>query len=156
MRRAGRDIILILVSGGGVGYLPYCPGTFGSLIAVPLSLALNGLARTNLLLATISLAILAAVAIGVAEQAARILGKKDPQVIVIDEIAGFALANFLTETTWGLIIAFVLFRFFDIGKIFPARRIETLPGGAGIVLDDMVAGLYTFLILRLFSAAGLV
>jgi phosphatidylglycerophosphatase A len=107
-------------------------------------------------LATISLALLAAVAIGVAEQAARILGKKDPQLVVIDEIAGFALANFRTETTAGLIIAFVLFRFFDIAKIISSSKARNRSGSAGIVLDDMIAGLYTVLILRLFSAVGLV
>jgi len=57
----------------------------------------------------------------------------------------------LTEGMTGLFIAFVLFRFFDIAKVFPSKCLETLPGGAGIVLDDIMAGLYTFLILRLLS-----
>jgi phosphatidylglycerophosphatase A len=57
----------------------------------------------------------------------------------------------LTEGMTGLFVAFVLFRFFDIAKVFPAAHLETLPGGAGIVLDDIMAGLYTFLILRLLS-----
>ena len=154
MRQAGRNIILILASGGGVGYVPYCPGTVGTLIAVPLSLAVNHLAMTDPLLAAISLASLTAIAIGLADAASRALSIKDPPVIVVDEIAGFVLANFLNTSGPGLLIAFVAFRFFDITKIFPAKSLEALPGGAGIVLDDIVAGLYAFLILRLISASG--
>jgi phosphatidylglycerophosphatase A len=156
MHRAGRNIILFLASGFGTGYLPYCPGTFGTLIALPISLIVNRIALDKPWSATISLAVLTMIAIWLADQAARILGRKDPQNVTIDEIAGFALASFLTVSLAGLTIAFILFRFFDIAKIFPARRLEALPGGAGIVLDDMLAGLYTFLILRLLSWMGLV
>jgi phosphatidylglycerophosphatase A len=156
MRQAGRNIILFLASGCGFGYLPYCPGTFGTVVAVPLSLVVNRIAVTNPWLSALVLSALMSIAIWLAGQAARLLGKKDPQVIVIDEIAGFVLANFRTGSWTGLIIAFGLFRFFDIAKIFPAGRLETLQGGRGIVLDDMCAGLYTFLILRLLSSAGLI
>ena len=80
------------------------------------------------------------------------LGAKDPQVIVIDEIAGFLIANFLNQSKpSSLILAFILFRFFDIVKPFPAKRSEKLPGGFGIVLDDMVAGVYALLILSLLG-----
>jgi phosphatidylglycerophosphatase A len=156
MPHTGRNIILFLASGFGTGYLPYCPGTFGTLIALPISLLVNRIALEEPWLGAISLAGLAAIALWLADQAARILGTKDPQTVTIDEIAGFALASFLTVTLAGLVIAFVLFRFFDIAKIFPARRLEALSGGAGIVLDDMLAGLYTFLILRLLSWTALV
>ena len=156
MRRTRRNIILLLASGGGVGFLPYFPGTLGTLIAIPLSLGLNRLAATDASTAAFALAGLMLIAISLADQAARILGAKDPQIVVIDEIAGFALANFLTDSTIGLILAFVLFRFFDIAKVFPASRLEALPGGAGIVLDDIMAGSYTFLILRLLSSASLI
>jgi phosphatidylglycerophosphatase A len=156
MPHAGRNIILFLASGFGTGYLPYCPGTFGTLIALPVSLIVNRIALYEPWLGAISLAGLAVIAVWLADQAAHILGTKDPQTVTIDEIAGFALASFLTVSLAGLVIAFVLFRFFDIAKIFPARRLETLPGGAGIVLDDMLAGLYTFLILRLLSWTALV
>lgn len=156
MEQVGRKIGLLLATGFGVGYLPYCPGTFGTLIAVPLSIAVNHLAITHPWLTAIGLAALTMIAIQLADHAALLLDKKDPQIVVIDEIAGFALANFLTASLAGLIIAFGLFRFFDIAKVFPARRLETLPGGAGIVMDDMVAGLYTFTIVRLLSVAGVV
>jgi phosphatidylglycerophosphatase A len=156
MPHTGRNIILFLASGFGTGYLPYCPGTFGTLIALPISLIVNRIALEEPWLGAISLAGLAAIALWLGDQAARILGTKDPQTVTIDEIAGFALANFLTVSLAGLVIAFVLFRFFDIAKIFPARRLEALPGGAGIVLDDMLAGLYSFLLLRLLSWTALV
>jgi phosphatidylglycerophosphatase A len=156
MPHTGRNIILFLASGFGTGYLPHCPGTFGTLIALPVSLIVNRIALDEPWLGAISLAGLAVIAVWLADQAAYILGTKDPQTVTIDEIAGFALASFLTVSLAGLVIAFVLFRFFDIAKIFPARRLEALPGGAGIVLDDMLAGLYTFLILRLLSWTALV
>jgi phosphatidylglycerophosphatase A len=156
MPHTGRNIILFLASGFGTGYLPYCPGTFGTLIALPISLIVNRIALNEPWLGAISLAGLAVIAVWLADQATHILGAKDPQTVTIDEIAGFALASFLTVSLAGLVIAFVLFRFFDIAKILPARRLEALPGGAGIVLDDMLAGLYTFLILRLLSWTALV
>lgn len=156
MRRIRQNIALLLASGGGVGFLPYIPGTLGTLIAIPVSFAINRLALHEPFLAAGALLGLTIVAIGLADQAARILKTKDPQIIVVDEIAGFAVANFLTDSTAGLLVAFVLFRLFDIAKISPARQLEALPGGAGIVLDDMIAGLYTLLILQLLSSAGLV
>ena len=151
-----RNIFLLLASGGGVGFLPHIPGTLGTLIAIPLSLGLNHLAATDTLTAAVALGGLVLVAIALAGRAAQILEKKDPPVVVVDEIAGFALANFMTEGITALILAFVLFRFFDIAKVFPAARLEALPGGAGIVLDDIMAGLYTFLILRLLSSTSLI
>ena len=155
MARSGPNITLLLASGFGTGYLPYCPGTFGTLVALPVSLVVNRIARDEPWIAALSLAVFAAIAAWLAGRAANILKSKDPRTVTIDEIAGFALANFLTVGLPGFVIAFVLFRFFDIAKIFPARRLEALPGGAGIVLDDMLAGLYTFLLLRLLSWTGL-
>lgn len=156
MGQPRRKIVLFLASGCGVGYLPYCPGTFGTVVAVPVSLLVNRIAMANPWLSAVLLAALSSIAICLAGQAARVLGTKDPQIIVIDEIAGFVLANFLTGSWTALIIAFGLFRFFDIAKTFPAGRLEMLPGGSGIVLDDMCAGLYSFVILRLLSLTGLV
>ena len=154
MRLNKRHIILFLASGGGVGFSPYVPGTLGTLVAVPFSLGLNRLASTDPSTAALAVAGLALLAVGIADAAARILGKKDPPMVVIDEVAGFTLANYLNEGMLSLILAFVLFRFFDIAKIFPAARLEALPGGAGIVLDDIMAGLYTFAVLRLLSSSG--
>lgn len=154
VRLAIRKFILFLASGAGAGFVPRIPGTSGTLIAIPLSLGLNRLAATDPTIAVAALGGFILVAMGLADRAARILGRKDPPIVVIDEIAGFALANFMNERVTGLILAFVLFRFFDIAKIFPAARLEALPGGAGIVLDDLMAGLYTFFVLRLLSLTG--
>lgn len=154
MGRIAPKLILFLASGCGVGFSPYLPGTLGTLIAVPVSLAVNRFATSHSTAAIFLLVGLTLIAIGLADRAARILATKDPAMIVIDEIAGFALANFLSTGMRGLILAFILFRFFDIAKVFPATRLEALPGGVGIVLDDIMAGLYTFLILRLFAYAG--
>jgi phosphatidylglycerophosphatase A len=84
------------------------------------------------------------------EKGETILGEKDCGKIVIDEIAGFLLANFLLPVRLGpLLAAFFLFRLFDIIKPFPARQVERLSGGLGVILDDLVAGVYTLLILHL-------
>ena len=89
-------------------------------------------------------------AIWLSTQGAEILGQKDPGIIVIDEIPGFLVAYFTAPFEMiPLILAFLLFRFFDIAKVFPASTLEKLPGGAGIVLDDVMAGIYTLVILRL-------
>lgn len=88
-------------------------------------------------------------AIWLSGKADTILIRKDPQVVVIDEITGFLIANFFNQQKLSsLAVAFIVFRFFDIVKVFPANRIEKLPGGFGIVLDDVVAGLYTLVILN--------
>lgn len=149
-----RTPTLVIASGGGIGLLPFMPGTFGTLAGLPVSLAINSLASSSFALGAMALAVLVLIAIIAADQACRLLGTKDPSCIVIDEIAGFALANFLTETSAGIAIAFLLFRFFDIAKVFPGRRLESLPGGAGIVLDDILAGVYTMTVVRLLSWAG--
>jgi len=88
-------------------------------------------------------------AIGLSTQGAEILGQKDPGIIIIDEIAGFMVAYFTAP------FEILLFRFFDIAKVFPASTLEKLPGGAGIVLDDVMAGIYTLVILRLILSWGL-
>lgn len=154
MQSATDRLIVFLASGAGVGYVPRFPGTAGTLIAIPLALAMNRLAAADTTLAAGILVGLILIALAIADRAARILARKDPPVIVIDEIVGFVVAGFMTDGLSGLLLAFVLFRFFDIAKVFPAAYLETLPGGAGIVLDDIMAGAYTFLLLRLLTSAG--
>jgi len=80
----------------------------------------------------------------------KLLLRDDPPEVVIDEAAGFVLAVFLLPPSWVYISAgFVLFRIFDILKPFPLRRVERLKGGLGIVLDDLLAGIYTVLCIRI-------
>lgn len=143
-------MVLFFAAGGGAGYVPRFPGTVGTLAAIPLSLALNYLANYSLIFAAGILGAAICCAIWLAGKASEILAQKDPGVIVIDEIAGFLLANFTAPPRVSVLAAgFILFRFFDIAKIYPARRLEKLPGGIGIVLDDIMAGIYTLVIVQL-------
>ena len=123
----------------------------GTLFAVPISLTLNRLAETAPMFALILLVGSIFGAIKISTVAAEILATKDPQIIVADEIVGFMIANFLTPLRWApVLLGFLLFRVFDIAKVYPAARLEKLPGGAGIVLDDVLAGIYAFVIVQTF------
>jgi phosphatidylglycerophosphatase A len=144
----------------GVGLLHPGPGTWGSLAATLLWLAAGyGLHPTPLaLVAATTAAALLAIAIGIpaASIVARESGRTDPQHVVIDEAAGqwIALlpAAFSTHPNWQhALAAFVLFRLFDITKPPPARQLERLHGGVGIVLDDVAAGLYALLVAALLQ-----
>lgn len=140
-----RKAVLLLVTGGGIGYSRYFPGTLGSLLAVPISLGLNHLAEFAPLLGMIILAAATFGAIRLSSAAAADLQQKDPQIIVADEIVGFMIANFLVPLRWPpLLLSFLLFRIFDISKVYPTGKLEKLPGGTGIVLDDVLAGVYAF------------
>lgn len=151
-----RKMILLCATGAGVGYAPI-PGTVATLVAIPFSICLNQLADISLLAASVTLVVAIVCAICLAGKAAEILQKKDPGMIVIDEIVGFLLANFAAQTSAStLLMSFFLFRFFDITKVFPASRLERLPGGTGIVADDLMAGVYTFVALRLLGAWAMV
>jgi phosphatidylglycerophosphatase A len=127
----------------------------GTVVAIPFSLGLNWIATSHFWLALFILIAAIVFAIWSADEAAKILKQKDPQRVVIDEIVGFLLANFLMPPSAAALLgSFVLFRFFDIAKIFPIDRIERLPGGAGIVLDDVMAGFYALMCLRVISGFG--
>jgi phosphatidylglycerophosphatase A len=134
-------IIIFLATGAYSGYTPFAPGTAGTLVAIPLFplMVFIGPLWGALLLITAT-----AGAIYVSSEAAAIMGEKDPSAIVADEIVGFAFAVYLLPlTVVNLILAFIFFRIFDILKPFPADWAdEKLGGGRGIVLDDIVAGIY--------------
>jgi phosphatidylglycerophosphatase A len=155
VNRFREPIVLFIVTGAGAGYSPWLPGTVGTFIAIPFSLALNRIAESNFLFATVLLSGSIGGAVWLCTKLAGMLKQKDPQFVVIDEIVGFLVANFLAPLSLtGLLWSFALFRFFDISKIFPANRLEQLPRGAGIVLDDVMAGVYTFVSLRLLLGIG--
>ena len=152
-----RKLILLIATGVGLGYFPFFPGTVGTLLAVPLSFGVNRLAAHSLPLGLLTLVSFICAAVWVSSRGETFLARKDPGNIVIDEVAGFLVANFLAPPgLMALALAFVLFRIFDIVKVFPASRLQTLAGGLGIVSDDVIAGVYTFVILRLLSSLGLV
>ncbi len=137
---------MAIATGVYVGYLPPAPGTLGSLLGLLLLWPLKP--GTVQVLVTL---FLIGVGIVVADQAARVIGGQDPPAIVIDEIAGIAVATLLLPPqVQERVVAFVIFRVFDVIKPFPARQAERLPGGFGIVGDDLIAGLYTNLLVRVW------
>jgi phosphatidylglycerophosphatase A len=125
------------------------PGTWGSVAALLLwaAFAMGAHPASGVLFATLCAGIVVSIALGVpaATIAARESGRKDPGFVVIDEVAGQWIALLGSPADWrhGL-IALVLFRLFDITKPFPARQLESLPEGWGIVFDDVAAGLYAW------------
>ena len=143
-----KQTILFLSSGCLLGKMPFAPGSFGTLAGLPVCWLLS---RMDLRISFFLIALTVPLAIWVAGEAEKILAKKDPGVIVIDEILGMAvtLAGLpFNATTAGL--GFVLFRVLDITKPFPIRYVErTFKGGTGIVLDDVVAGVLANITLRI-------
>jgi phosphatidylglycerophosphatase A len=134
----------------GCGLSPVAPGTVGSLAAVLIAWPLSrfGFGRIHFLILAFALLY---PAIGAASRVASLSAHKDPQVVVIDEVLGqwLTLAGALRFDLFTFALAFALFRLFDIWKPPPIRLIERIPGGAGIVLDDMLAGAYAALVLFL-------
>ena len=131
----------------GAGFLKPGPGTYGSAAACVLWLISGWLVHHNTwTLTVVTLAgVLLATGIGIpaATRVAREAGRSDPGFVVIDEVAGQWLALVLMPPLWpNALLAFLLFRFFDILKPWPIRRLEALPGGTGIVVDDLGAGLF--------------
>ncbi len=146
-----RGLILFLATGAYTGYAPFASGTCGSLVAIPLIfLSASLLAFSSILHIGAVLTIIAA-ACWVAGQAESYLHEHDSGKIVIDEIAGFVCTTaFLDITLSRLVIAFFLFRLFDIIKPPPARYFDTqVAGGIGVVFDDVFAGVYANLVLRI-------
>jgi phosphatidylglycerophosphatase A len=142
--------ILFAATGARAGYFPLFPGTIGTLVAIPISIFLNRLASVAIWPALLALVLAVFCAISIATRASQILRQKDPGLIVIDEVVGFMVANFhAPERATPIILSFILFRFFDIAKFYPTGRLERLPNGSGIVLDDIMAGVYTFAIIQL-------
>jgi phosphatidylglycerophosphatase A len=143
---AGRWALAIATL-GGAGRSPIVPGTAGTLAALPLAVAV-GLWLPTWAAALVTLAV-AGIGIWAAEVAAPLLGAKDPGPVVVDEAAGLLVTLLGVPITWASVAgAFVLFRIMDVLKPPPARRAESLPGGWGIMADDLVAGLYAALALR--------
>ncbi len=139
---------------GFIGYSPLAPGTLGSLAAALVFLLFPPYISAWFWLA--GLALLFIVAVWSAQQMADLAaqrassGKIDPQEVVIDEVMGMAVTlAFLPLSMKTIGIGLLLFRVFDIIKPFPARRSEKLPGGWGIVMDDVVAGIYANVVLRI-------
>ena len=175
---------LAIATALGLGYLPKAPGTFGSLAGVALGWAAMTLSRLQFApriadtgeLSNPSAAwwlnfawnefamvvIISIIGVWAADRTAKYLRTKDPQIVVVDEVAGQLMAYMGLATprafavNWKyLLLGFILFRVFDIWKPFPARQAESLPGGLGIMADDWIAGIYAALGLWIARAVGL-
>jgi phosphatidylglycerophosphatase A len=168
--RSPKDYLALAIATCGVGYLPLAPGTWGSLVGVGLYLLVRGALMKaffasaagrnfNLLhvfygVVAFELVVVFAISLvgtWAASRTEELSGRKDPGKVVIDEVAGQYIAlipvPFVLETAWWtFILAFILFRIFDIVKPYPARRLESLESGLGIMADDIVAGVYAALV----------
>ncbi len=139
---------MFIATGFYSGYLPKAPGTWGTLVALPIHFLLIQL---SIRLYVISLAVIFIIAVVTAGSAEKIIDRKDPGIIVIDEIIGMLVALIGAPTTplaWAA--AFLFFRFFDIAKPFPISWVDKrMNGGLGIVMDDIFAGFYSLLALHI-------
>ena len=145
------DYLALAIATCGVGYMPLAPGTFGSLVGVGIFLLLPRIA--------IPVAILGFTFVGIwaATRTEAIAGKKDPGKIVVDEVAGQLIALFpLVFVKWTIttvMLSFILFRFFDIVKPYPANKFQEMEGGVGVMCDDLVAGAYAAIIILIVWGA---
>jgi phosphatidylglycerophosphatase A len=184
-RKTPGDYLALAVATCGVGYFPIAPGTLGALVGMVAYLALwagagsllESLAlakrldllyvwtpQMTVMLVTIFLVTMAG--IWAASRAESLAHKKDPSIVVVDEVAGQMIAllsgPFWIHTWWSIFTAFILFRVFDIWKPYPIRRLESLKSGLGIMADDVLAGVYALIVnsilistwLLLFPPAG--
>lgn len=137
-----------MATGFGSGLVPFAPGTAGTLVGILIYLSLSRLSWTLYLVFVVTITFLACY---VSREVEKIFEEKDPPRVVIDEIIGFQWSMFLiTPTVLHVFAGFILFRFFDILKVFPAGYFQrSLPGGWGIVMDDVVAGMYSNIALLL-------
>lgn len=146
-----RNPVHLLACGLGLGLAPFAAGTFGTLLGIPLFLALR-----ELPLAWYVAVVLALFAVGVwlCQATARHLGVHDHPAIVWDEVVGFLLTMTAAPPGWGwILLGFAVFRFFDIVKPWPIRAIDRgVGGGFGIMLDDLLGGVYGLLSLQLIHA----
>ena len=152
-------LIMAIATGLGLGYLPKAPGTWGTLLALPIHFLIVRLPMPGYIYTLASIIIIAVLTAGSAE---KIMDKPDPSIVVIDEVAGMLIALIaIPRHPLAWILAFILFRFFDIIKPFPVNFFDhRFHGGLGIVLDDIMAGIYSLAALRILwpilSRTGLV
>jgi phosphatidylglycerophosphatase A len=137
---------MALSTGFGLGYLPAAPGTWGTLGGVAVAWLIHPLHPFLYLLLLLAAA---GMAVPMVTEVEKAMGRKDPSNIVIDELLSFPLTLFLVPFQWiTVLLGFVLFRVADIAKPWPCRRLELLPGGWGMILDDTMAAIYAWAALK--------
>jgi phosphatidylglycerophosphatase A len=146
-----RLLVIILASAGFVGYIPVASGTFGTMVAVPLFWWFDALRATSVPLYLLTYVGLVAAACWIAGLAEHYLQEHDSHKIVIDEVVGYLAATMFLAPTWPhALAAFFIFRALDVFKPFPANYIDQhFPGGYGVVLDDVVSGIYSNVLIQL-------
>ena len=138
-------LALAVATIGGVGYVPFAPGTFGSAFGVFVWFLLG----PSAIVQGIAIAVVVAVGVWSAAVCEQHCGRTDPGHVVVDEVAGMLITLFLIPVGWvGALGAFLLFRLADVIKPYPADRFESLHGGFGVMADDCMAGVYANLALR--------
>jgi phosphatidylglycerophosphatase A len=176
--RSATDYLALAIATCGVGYLPLAPGTWGSLVGVGLFALLRDfsvrffsyperskqwdmlqLAYAVVTLEMVAIGFVALIGTWAASRTEKLSEKKDPGKVVIDEVAGQMIALLPVPLAfgsiwWYTILAFLLFRFFDIVKPYPARKFESLHGGLGIMADDVVAGVYAGIAVAIAVVVG--
>ena len=177
---SGADHLALALATCGVGRVPVAPGTWGAGVGIGVYVLFNVIATTGMLAARdagwngegalaalealrtsgllILLLVLVRIGIWAASRAEPLLGRKDPQAVVIDEVAGQVMTFVFVPSTspaWMLFAGFVLFRLFDIWKPYPIRRIESLESGLGIMADDLLAAVYAATVMSMIVAARL-
>jgi phosphatidylglycerophosphatase A len=146
-----RFVALALATAGGVGYIPFAPGTFGSLVGLLLWWLLPVSLPVQLMVIVVTF-IVGSWSGSVAE---RHFASTDPGPVVIDEVLGMLVTLLLNPVGWGgAILGFLLFRASDIIKPYPANKLEQLHGGVGVMADDLMAAIYANLALRIIVAAS--
>lgn len=132
-----------------VGLIPYAPGTWGTIAAIPLYYLISG-APYYLYIAVTAVVIF--ISVRASDVVENIYGRSDPGQIVADEVCGYLVTMVLIPPTLtNIIIGFFLFRFFDMVKPPPSRQAERLPGGTGVVMDDVVAGIFANIVLQVVT-----
>ena len=141
-------LAVAFASFGYVGFAPVAPGTVGSAAAIPLFLLLRWAGSPWLEIAVCGVLVVAGA--WSARLAERALGVEDPGPVVIDEVVGMLVSLLFLPGTWPVIVAaFIAFRVFDVVKPWPAGRLEDVPGGWGVMADDVMAGVYANLTIQI-------
>ena len=172
-RRTTRDVLALTLATCGVGYMPVAPGTWGAAIGVGVYLLVRMASaqvfavavargwsvppleafRTTFML--LMLIVITVAGIWAASRAERLLGRKDPGTVVVDEVVGqlyaFVFVPF-SAGLWAIVAGFLAFRVFDIWKPYPIRRLEALESGLGIMADDVLAGAYAATLMSLLTS----
>lgn len=138
---------VLVASAGGIGFIPFAPGTFGSIPGVVLALAMR--ATGPWWAEGVLVVVLFAAGVWAATAAETHFGRIDPGPVVIDEVVGMLITTLFLPLSWtGWLVGFLVFRACDIVKPFPAGRAERLPGGFGVMCDDVLAGVWGYAIMR--------